>query len=113
MERLTWMLAWMLRTAARSLPPGRREWAEAVRAEAGLVPAGTARGLGHRGYGRPGAHELRRGGLFHDDPRPGARRGRRRARRRRRGRPSAQATTCPLLGRRVVRPFLTLRPPPA
>jgi len=43
MERLTWMLAWMLRTAARSLPPGRREWAEAVRAEAGLVPAGWPR----------------------------------------------------------------------
>ena len=43
MERLTWMLAGMLRTAARLLPPGRREWAEAVRAEADQVPAGWPR----------------------------------------------------------------------
>ena len=43
MEWLTWMLAGLLRTAARLLPPGRREWAEAVRAEAGLVPAGWPR----------------------------------------------------------------------
>ena len=43
MERLTWVLAGMLRAAARWLPPGRREWAEAVRAEAGEVPAGWPR----------------------------------------------------------------------
>jgi len=43
MERLTWMLTGMLRTAARLLPPGRREWTEAVRAEAGQVPAGWPR----------------------------------------------------------------------
>jgi hypothetical protein len=43
MERLTWMLAGMLRTAASWLPPGRREWAEAVRAEADQVPAGWPR----------------------------------------------------------------------
>jgi hypothetical protein len=43
MERLTRMLARMLRTTARLLPPGRREWAEAVRAEAGQVPAGWPR----------------------------------------------------------------------
>jgi len=43
MERLTWMLAGMLRHAAGLLPPGRQEWAEAVRAEAGQVPAGWPR----------------------------------------------------------------------
>jgi hypothetical protein len=43
MERLAWMLTRMLRDAARLLPPGRREWAEAVRAEADLVPAGWPR----------------------------------------------------------------------
>jgi len=43
MERLTWMLAWLLCTAARLLPPGSREWTEAVRAEAGQVPAGWPR----------------------------------------------------------------------
>src|SRR6266487_725262 len=34
MERLTWMLTRMLRDAARLLPPGRQEWAEAVPAAA-------------------------------------------------------------------------------
>ena len=43
MERLTWMLAGMLRRAAGLLPPGRQDWAEAVRAEAGQVPAGWPR----------------------------------------------------------------------
>jgi hypothetical protein len=43
MERLTWMLAGMLRTAASWLPSGRQEWAEAVRAEADQVPAGWPR----------------------------------------------------------------------
>ena len=43
MDELTWMLAGMLRNAARLLPPGRRQWAEAVRAEAGQVPAGWPR----------------------------------------------------------------------
>jgi hypothetical protein len=43
MERLTWMLARMLRDAARLLPPARRDWVEAVRAEAELVPAGWPR----------------------------------------------------------------------
>ena len=43
MERLTRMLTRMLRDAARLLPPGRQEWAEAVRAEAELVPAGWPR----------------------------------------------------------------------
>jgi len=43
MERLTWMLARLLCTAARLLPPGSREWTEAVRAEAGQVPAGWPR----------------------------------------------------------------------
>jgi hypothetical protein len=43
MERLAWMLTWMLRAAARLLPSARREWAEAVRAEADLVPAGWPR----------------------------------------------------------------------
>jgi hypothetical protein len=43
MGELTGMLAGMLRYAARMLPPGRREWAEAVRAEAGQVPPGWPR----------------------------------------------------------------------
>ena len=43
MERLTRMLAQMLRVAASWLPPGRRQWAEAVQAEAGQVPAGWPR----------------------------------------------------------------------
>ncbi len=43
MEQLTWMLAGVLRAAARLLPPGRRQWAEAVQAEAGQVPAGWPR----------------------------------------------------------------------
>jgi hypothetical protein len=43
MEQLTWMLAGMLRRAAVLLPPGRRQWAEAVRAEAGQVAAGWPR----------------------------------------------------------------------
>jgi len=43
MDRLTWMLARMLRDAARLLPSAQREWAEAVRAEADLVPAGWPR----------------------------------------------------------------------
>ena len=43
MERLTRLLAGLLRDAARLLPPGRREWAEAVRAEADQVPAGWPR----------------------------------------------------------------------
>src|SRR5690349_2551909 len=43
MDRLTWMLTRMLRDAAGLLPPGRREWAEAGRAEADLVPAGWPR----------------------------------------------------------------------
>jgi hypothetical protein len=43
MEQLTWMLAGMLRNAARLLPPGQRQWAEAVRAEVGQVPAGWLR----------------------------------------------------------------------
>ena len=37
------MLAGMLRNAARMLPPGRREWADAVQAEAGQVPPGWSR----------------------------------------------------------------------
>jgi hypothetical protein len=43
MEKLTWMPAGLLRGAARLLPPGRRQWAEAVRGEAGQVPAGWPR----------------------------------------------------------------------
>jgi hypothetical protein len=39
-ERLAGMLATLLRDVARSLPAEQREWAEAVRAEAGQVPAG-------------------------------------------------------------------------
>jgi hypothetical protein len=37
------MLAGALRAAARWLPPGRRDWAEAVQAEAELIPAGWPR----------------------------------------------------------------------
>lgn len=43
MDRLTWTLTRMLRAAARLLPSARREWAEAVQAEADLVPAGWPR----------------------------------------------------------------------
>ncbi len=43
MEQVAWMLAGLLRAATRLLPPGRREWAEAVRAEADQVPAGRLR----------------------------------------------------------------------
>ena len=39
MEELTWML----RHAARLLPPERRPWAEALQAEAGQVPVGWPR----------------------------------------------------------------------
>ena len=40
---MTKWLAWMLGTGARLLPPGRRQWAEAVGAEAGEVAAGWPR----------------------------------------------------------------------
>jgi hypothetical protein len=40
---VTKRLAWMLGTGARLLPPGRRQWAEAVGAEAGEVAAGWPR----------------------------------------------------------------------
>ena len=43
MEQLIWMLAGMLRNAARLLPPGQQQRAEAVRAEADQVPAGWLR----------------------------------------------------------------------
>src|SRR5262245_20826641 len=43
MDRLTWVLAGLLRCAARLLPPGRQQWAEAVGAEAGEVPVGWPR----------------------------------------------------------------------
>ena len=43
MDRLTWVLAGLLRYAARLLPPGRQQWAEAVGAEAGEVAAGWPR----------------------------------------------------------------------
>ncbi len=36
-------LTWVLRHAARLLPPERRPWAEALRAEAGQVPVGWPR----------------------------------------------------------------------
>ncbi len=42
-QQLTRALAWMLRRSARALPAGRREWGEAVWAEAGQVPAGWSR----------------------------------------------------------------------
>jgi hypothetical protein len=40
---VTQRLAWLLGTGARLLPPGRRQWAEAVGAEAGEVAAGWPR----------------------------------------------------------------------
>ena len=40
---MTERLTWMLRHAARLLPPERRPWAEALQAEAGQVPAGWPR----------------------------------------------------------------------
>jgi len=43
MDRLTWVLAGLLSQAARLLPPGRQQWAEAVGAEAGEVAAGWPR----------------------------------------------------------------------
>ena len=43
MERLTAALGAVLRGVARSLPPERRDWAEAVQAEASMLPAGRAR----------------------------------------------------------------------
>jgi len=43
MDQLTRMLAELLRKMARLLPPERRQWAEAVGAEAGQVPAGWPR----------------------------------------------------------------------
>jgi hypothetical protein len=43
MEQLTWLLTAVLGKAARLLPPGRRQWAEAVWAEAGQVPSGWPR----------------------------------------------------------------------
>ncbi len=43
MERLTRALAGTVRAAARLLPPGRRQWGEAVQAEAAAVAAGWPR----------------------------------------------------------------------
>ena len=43
MGGLTRMLEGLLRQSARLVPPGRRQWAEAVVAEAGQVPAGAPR----------------------------------------------------------------------
>jgi hypothetical protein len=43
MDRLALWLTWLLDGAARLLPSGRRLWVEAVRAEAGQVPAGRQR----------------------------------------------------------------------
>ncbi len=43
MERMTRLLAWALRTTARCLPAERREWSEAVQAEAGQLPTGWSR----------------------------------------------------------------------
>jgi hypothetical protein len=43
MDRLTWVLAGLLSHAARLLPPGRQQWAEAAGAEAGEVAAGWPR----------------------------------------------------------------------
>jgi hypothetical protein len=40
MERTTRLLAGLLGNTARVLPPERRQWAEAIQAEAGQVPAG-------------------------------------------------------------------------
>ncbi len=36
-------MSWLVRAAARLLPPGRRDWAEAVWAEAHELPAGWQR----------------------------------------------------------------------
>jgi hypothetical protein len=43
MEQLSRVLAGLLSASARLLPPGRREWAEAVRAETSQVPGGWPR----------------------------------------------------------------------
>jgi hypothetical protein len=43
MNRLTWVTAALLRLLAGLLPAGRREWAQALRAEADEVPAGRRR----------------------------------------------------------------------
>ena len=43
MGGLTRVLEGLLRQSARLVPPGRRQWAEAARAEAGQVPAGWPR----------------------------------------------------------------------
>jgi hypothetical protein len=43
MDRLTSRLTWLLNRAERLLPPGQRQWAEAVRAETGQVPVGWPR----------------------------------------------------------------------
>jgi hypothetical protein len=43
MDRLTWVLAGLLSHAARLLPPGRQQWAEAAGADAGEVAAGWPR----------------------------------------------------------------------
>jgi hypothetical protein len=43
MDRFTRVLAGLLGRSARLLPAARREWAEAVLAEMGEVPAGPAR----------------------------------------------------------------------
>lgn len=40
MAQFATMLTAMLRAAERLLPPGRRKWAEAVRAEAVAAPSG-------------------------------------------------------------------------
>jgi hypothetical protein len=40
MKRMTRLLAGLLGTTARVLPPARRQWAEAIQAEAGQIPAG-------------------------------------------------------------------------
>jgi hypothetical protein len=40
MERMTRLLAGLLGNTARVLPPARRQWAEAIQAEAGQVPVG-------------------------------------------------------------------------
>ena len=42
MDRCTGLLAGLLGRSARLLPAARREWAEAVLAEMGEVPAGSA-----------------------------------------------------------------------
>jgi hypothetical protein len=43
MERMTRLLAGLLGTSALLLPPARRQWAEAIQAEAGQFPAGWRR----------------------------------------------------------------------